>query len=307
MKATVAILSLAVIFGSEYPIVTSSASPSGGPENPILRNFGGDQLPQSRTILIILNANTSVPERLKAVSSLGLDLSHGEVTILEGSLTAHPQPQEENLPALQLVKNNVMNLLIDQTLPPAGLTTALIDTCQDEKQDFVSRDYAVQHLVTWYEAGAGDLADAKPRIRTALVEAASANNSIAGTALLGLHRLAINNPGFDRDGISQRALALANSNTTVLPARITALQVCAEEGMREILPVVRSLVGPQNPTALRISAIAALARLGTAGDISLLTGLEARGDEGMRPAVNAALNRLQEQLTSKNNPRVELR
>jgi len=75
--------------------------------------------------------------------------------------------------------------------------------------------------------------------------------------------------------------------------QMTAIQVCAEMDLRTALPSiveVASTSATQIP--LRISAVGALGRLGTAQHIPFLEGMLADHNQRLKPALAAALHSL---------------
>lgn len=245
---------------------------------------------------IVGATKAGVAERLAAVHGLGRNLTPEEIATLSAFLKALPGPQEENLPALRLLKNDIVNVLRDQTAPPKGFTDTLIEVYRNSVQDNVIRDYAIQHLVAWAGQGLADAPDAQLKVRAVLREATHGSSSIAGTALLGLHRLSASGAASADQVISSQALALARTPDTSPATRITALQVCAERGVSEALPTIESLVRAQDNIALRLSAIAALGRLGGAEHLALLRSMQTEGCEALQPAIHAALEQLTEKL-----------
>ena len=241
---------------------------------------------------LILDARADIRDRLEAVQEMGDNLGPSEIDALYCFLKSHPGSREKNVAGLRTLKNNLINALKNQIRPPAGLTATLIDLFHDRAQDFVIRDYAVQHLTTWYSRGAADSQDAKERIQTTLKEAVRENTSIAGTALLGMHRLSSADRSFKGTEIDGSALGMARASDTPLAARITALQICAERGLAQALPEIERFAAARGQTALQISAIAALGKLGNVSDALLLKRLESEGDAALRPAIAAALRQL---------------
>jgi hypothetical protein len=241
----------------------------------------------------IFNPEVQIPDRLNAVHCLGVDLSATEVSALCGFLQQRPGAREKNMLALQLIKNDLLNALMAQKTPPPQLTGVLVEMYRDRQQDFVTRDYAVQHLVTWYELGT-ESPQAKVMACALLTEAAQQETSIAATALLGMHRLAALDPAFKHQEIRQRALEMVRSPGTELAARITAVQICAEEDAVEAVPLIRPLAFGTAPTALRLSAIAALGRLGGNEDFAKLRELERGTVSPLRTAIEEALRQLQQ-------------
>jgi len=254
----------------------------------------GSQSISSKDVLAsvsrITNPTTaSVTERVRAASELGQSLAQDEIGRLFQFLKSKPDPGETNLRALQLIKNEVLNNLRKQEIAPVGLTDTLIDIYRNPEQDPVLRDYAIQHLVYWYET---PVSEQQTRIRTLLIEAAQTESSIAGTALLGMHRLSATDSGFNGEQINRLALQHVLSGRSSSCTRATALQVCAERGVAEALPTIESLAQDATDLTLRLSAVAALGRLGTAEHINSLKQLDCENNEPLRLAVLSALQRL---------------
>lgn len=233
----------------------TSASPAARAQSqPAIR-------PVLRPIIGAVPAQTH--ERLRAVHTLGRCLTREEITVLCDFVKSPPSPQETDLPGLQAVKNDILNVLRGQRAPLSGLTETLIALYRDPGQDAVIRDYAIQHLLAWHEQGAPDAANAWNTIRALLFEAAGESGAIAGTALLGLHLLSAQDPAIDQDAINRLALRLLCSADTEVASRITAIQVCAERGLKQATLAIQSVLEAQPCIPLRLSALAALARLGT--------------------------------------------
>ena len=251
---------------------------------------------------IVGSNEMNLADRLKAVHSLGKNLSPEEVSALYEFLKESTNPEDKSGAFLHVLKNDTIRVLRHQVAPPAGLTGTLIEIYQDESQDSVIRDYAIQHLVSWYQQGAADSPEAKGRIQAVLLDAVQKNTSIAGTALLGLHRLSASDAAFRSDKIDGIALKLAKSDAQPL-TRITAIQVCSERGLKEALPKIQELAQTAENVALRISAIAALGRLGESEQVSFLEQLEAGERENINPAIQTAFNSLQQRklVSLKNN------
>jgi hypothetical protein len=277
------------------------------------------------SVALIFDGGVKITARLSVAHDLGRALSPAQVSELYAFLEALPGPREKNRAGLNLLKNDLVSLLQDQTHPPAGLTGALIAIYRNPAQDPVARDYALQHLVTWYEQGAADAPEAQSKIQSVLRQATQETTSLAGTALLGLHRLITSDsgtlplaagdavPGADvqwdggpsrfsaekalkSEEISHTALRMLGSADLPSASRITAIQVCAEREVAEALPVIQALAQTGDGTALRISAIAALGYLGGPEQVVLLQRLDAEPNPALRPALEGALRRLQTRL-----------
>ena len=139
-------------------------------------------------IRLIVSPGRRILERIDRVHSLSTNLNVEEIHDLYAFLTAAPA-KNENLPALHYLKNEIFTALRNQGTFPAGLTEVMIAISEDSRQDLVTRDYALQHLSIWCGEGAEDEAGSAQRIRNTLIQAAQQPTTLAGTALLGLHRL----------------------------------------------------------------------------------------------------------------------
>jgi hypothetical protein len=260
-------------------------------------------------------------------------LNRDQICELYAFLKSLPGPEEKNLAGLNVLKNDIINLLQEQRQSPASLTDTLIEIYRDSARDAVARDYALQHLVTWYEQGAADGPDSKSKILAVLRQGVQGQTSIAGTALLGLHRVtareshALASPAndllrrakthsdrmvdriltadaTDNEELSHLALAMLVSADSPSPSRIAAILVCAEREVAEALPAIQVMAQADGSTAVRISAIGALGWLGRGEQVALLHRLEAEQNPALGPAIEGALRRLRNRLQQ--NPAITL-
>jgi HEAT repeat protein len=196
------------------------------------------------------------------------------------------------------LKNDVLDALRELQVGATIIVPVLLDVFRDREQDSVMRDYALQHLVSWY-----DLADAtgiQPALWDALGER---RESLAGTALLGLHRLAMQHEGFDRAQIDVAAVNIFRDKQCGELARITAIQVCAQRQRTEVLSDLLIQVRGSKSIPTRIAAVAALGELGGKAEVAFLVSLARGPSAALQPAVHSALKRLRERL---NPPKASL-
>jgi hypothetical protein len=253
-----------------------------------------DGLPASNnTTIFVICHGKDQRERVEAARALPLDLTRDEIRSLYCFLRNHPPRDAGNLAGLRFVKNEVLTALQNQNDPAPNLTELMIEIYRDHAQDFVTRDYAIQHLITWSAQGAPDAQDAKERIRATLFESAQRNDSVAGTALLGLHRLAKTEAGIQTDQIKSIALNIVQDPNSNEATRITAIQVCAEEQAVEAVPAIAILVQTRDRTALQLSAISALGQLGGSSEAITLRQLQSDQNKLLEPAIRAALAHLE--------------
>jgi hypothetical protein len=248
---------------------------------------------------LIANPDRSLQHRVDAVHQLGANLGTKEIADLSAFLEARPE-REKNMAGLRYLKNEILTALRSQSTAPAGLTEVMVRISRDTSQDLVTRDYALQHMALWGEERARDGVGSGDRIRMTLKETAQRPSSLAGTALLGLHRLTDKTQGMDGEEVNSLALEMANSRVMPTAARSTAIAICGERGIVEVLPTLEAEAQGSGPVGLRISAIGALGRLGGPKQVMLLQRLESLGQEPtIQCAVAAALRRLEPALASR--------
>jgi hypothetical protein len=209
-----------------------------------------------------------------------------------------------------VIKNDVILALKSQEPAPGELPGVLLSMFYDQAQDPVIRNYALQHLGTWYERVAE-----KTQVLDALwAGTADIDASIQGTALIGLGRLAQgkaasqprpagaagsqpDSPNLgavpDTARLTMVASTLATDSAANDVARLTALQVCAELGIKDVLPAAASLAEGAASTPLRMSAVAAVGALGGPDQASLLNRLLTAPDTRIQTTARAALRRLE--------------
>ncbi len=246
----------------------------------------------SSTIRPIINPSNTMAERLKAVHRLGETLGRDEISALYDFLKSAPAQEEKDIAGLHGLKNDTLNVLRNQSSAPEHLTDTLIKIYRDPTQDSVMRDYSIQHLVTWYEQGAPDSSQAKEKIRSVLHQAAQEDSSIAGTALLGMHRLSSSDDAFSGEEIDRMALHQTQSPGVNRATRITAIQVCAERGVKAVTPAIESLTQTLDSLPLRLSAIAALGKLGREENSPQMRPPETGSEKELSAALQNAVRQL---------------
>jgi hypothetical protein len=243
-------------------------------------------IPESVRPILGLDGETRAA-RWAAIGRLGRHLTEAERDALYDYLRGHETDPDG--PMRGVLKNDVILALKGQQPHPKRLAGILLAMFQDREQDPVVRNYALQHLATWY-----DKCPDKSRMVDALwAGTTDADPSIVGTALIGLNRLSEAPDRIDRARLTAVASAMAESESGEDTARITALQVCAEMGAKAVLPVAAKLAGGGGDVPLRVSAVAAVGALGGATELPLLNRLAGAADPRIQNAAHAALRRLQ--------------
>ena len=156
---------------------------------------------------------------------------------------------------------------------------------RDPAQPPAVRDYALQHLGVTLER---PLRRAEREdIRECLREAAGQDSAPwSGTALIALSRMP-DADAEDRAFLRSRAVTVAVASHSHPAARVTAVQIAAEQGCRDILPTARALAYDRDAAVpLRLASLAALRRLGDASDHAALRALAAtNADERLSAAL----------------------
>jgi hypothetical protein len=233
--------------------------------------------------------------RMNAITHLPAKLTDSDWGVLHEFLL-----KKDPLDSVQLgqvLKNDLMDVLCAMNPPPAGLGEVLAQIYQDNGQNGVLRDYAVQHLATYEEQleGSADKAaiEERQKVQNTLWEALNeTGDSVAGTALLGLKRLRDEGAQIDASRLAEEALKMANNETAGELTHITAYEICAQLGIQSALPLIEA-AAKQSPTvSVQMSAIGALGLLGSSADIPLLENLLQSNEERLKPAAQHALEQI---------------
>ena len=176
---------------------------------------------------------------------------------------------------LAALKNDVMNLLRNQTSPPSGFADTLIAMFGGGDHPPAVLDYCIQHLGAMQGGITDDIL--RRRIRALFVKAAGRTNQpYAGTALYALAEDASATPAQDAE-LRRLTLALCAPSANAI-ARIAAIQLAGQRGYAEALPLLRkALAAPRRDAVTDIVCIGSLGLLGDADDIPLLRRFAAMG------------------------------
>ena len=232
--------------------------------------------------------------RSRAVESLGDALAPGEIRMLLDYLSSLNDPlRPERVAAL---KNDVMNALRRQRVPPSALAPRLIRMFREGRHEPAILDYCIQHLGIFQERlrDAGQLEDVRRCLRDAALRE---RYSYSGTALIALTRLP--HPAEpDRAFLASRTVAIAGNASAHEAARITAMQIASELGHADALPAIRAAAeSPEASVSLRTAAIGALGVSGDKADAERMKRLlDGNPNPRLLPALNAALDRIGQRL-----------
>lgn len=189
------------------------------------------------------------------------------------------------------LKNEVLNLLRNQVPVPELLPELMIDMIGCGEYDATTVDYCIQHLGSMWQGFSSE--GLRENVRKVLVDAASRRRlPYAGTALYALADEA-GAPTEYRVKLRQLTVSLAIDFSSNPLARISAIQLAAQKGYDEVLPVVRRMISDKRvDMVLTMVCVGAIGYLGNASDIPLLEDLRERGSVRLHAAVDAALARI---------------
>ena len=168
----------------------------------------------------------------------------------------------------------------------------LLDMIASKQYAPVIIDYCIQHL----GAMVGSVSDdpTKARIRETFVAAAKdLGETYSGPALYSLAEM----PNRSKSESAElRRLTVAACGESVNPiARISAIQLAGERGYREALPMLRDILsGTLRDVVLDMAVVGSIGLMGDAGDVQLLESFRPRGGRRLKPAIDAAVQRIKE-------------
>jgi hypothetical protein len=255
------------------------------------------------TVRPILDRSADRTARWQAVRGLTFPLTRDEKDAVYGFLQARHAEDGEQLG--QVLKNELLDALCAQMPLPADLADLLARMYRDREQNEVIRDYALQHLFTYYEkVEDGVSAEAATTIRAQIQEVfwealSEVQTSIAGTALLGLSRLAETRRDLNTDRVASAASQLATDAGAGELTRISAVQVCGRLKVVEVLPALKEVAETGSSITLRVSAIGVLGLIGGALELDLLERILTDTNERLKPAATLAFKRIKHRLAGK--------
>lgn len=226
----------------------------------------------SENVKVIVEGN-NYNTILAAIKQLGTDLSAHDVaalcSFLEHPLSDYPDERPIDINSL---KNEILELLLDQQQLPQGIGQQLIDMFQNDQTDPMWREYCMQFAGPTYQKLTNNLrsdpqseiwVQEQKAIKALMLTALDQRDSdLAATALIGLHNLSQENNLFDKQVIIDKAVEIATDPTASKENRITALRMAAAKGRSEILPAARELAQNGESDTIRGAAIVTLGELG---------------------------------------------
>ncbi len=275
------------------------------------------ELTLSDEVAKLLSSETSFAARAQFIKELSRSLLADDITALREFLSSSSVDHPKMKPmVLNSLKNDILEVLMDQHKMPEGLGQQVVDLFNDPSSDYMWREYCLQFMEPLWEKmsedgrqrteggeqRAGELLKINQQsaivIQQCLFSALDLRSEdLAGTALLGLNRLAKKQEEFDRDEILEKAVEMTEDTRASDRCRLTALRVAASGASTNILLVARELAVNAKTDLLRGAAIATLGDFAEAQDRELLERLAATGNRQITTAAKAALKKFQAGLT----------
>ena len=238
----------------------------------------------------LFSDESSYITRCKFVNGLKSDLLADEVDALLGFIESDPEEVGLMRGHFNSVADKVINVLQRQKTVPPALVDSLINMFNDPSDHFTWRDYCVQHLGSLYadEASAGR----RDAIRAVFEAAMKPEARMSGTVVLAL-RNNIGQEGISKEFVRDKVSAVALDEEQPDSSRLTAIQVAAELGDRDMLPLAREIVPSRKYTVpFRMSSMATIGILGDASDLELLKKYTKSSDMRLRFASQAAVKKI---------------
>ena len=96
------------------------------------------------------------------------------------------------------------------------------------------------------------------------------------------------------DALRRLTVAACGESANTI-ARISAIQLAGERGYRETLPMLRGiLAGTRRDAVLDMAVVGSVGLMGDANDIQLLESFRSRAGRRLKPAIDAAVQRIKE-------------
>jgi len=231
-------------------------------------------------------------DRVEWLRENGRDLDEEEMEGLLALVESGTIPAGLDEREWHWIVDRIFTELRNAARDPELLTARLDGIFSNQRLDPVVRDYALQHLGHLGTQG-GDAAIIRAAAMAGLAEV---DSTIAGTALLLLHR----EPPIPADAVPQGggidpgmlALQIIGNQHASVASRVTAIQIAARRGADGTLPAAAAILQSEDaPVLLRVAAVAAIAETGSQADLPILEELSTDSPALLR-AASAGIRKL---------------
>ena len=244
----------------------------------------------------------SQERRVKLAWELPSDMSRGDVAVLKNFLANH-KDEDDVLDGLSFfsLKNDILDQIIARDQGTDGLGYFIADMALDKEQEGVWRDYCFQHIAQyaqrrWSSGSAPNSLDGRNELRyliSALNQGVSeVETTISGTSLIGLQSVYRQFPELDAAELIFAVTDLTANESVPDITRVTALQICSEMRISEVLPHARDIALHHATIPMQLSAIQYLKENGTKEDLAILAKLKTSPTTYLRKASESAFTAL---------------
>ena len=167
-------------------------------------------------------------------------LNEEDFAALMAFMSEDPQDQGRHLAFFSL-KNNIMSFLIESERYPIHLAAKMIQDMTTPMSNQVWREYIAQYvpdLIAKFDSKSKAYANITNQLIDALWEVTSEKKgALAGTSLLGLHKLKKNHPQINRSELAERTSYIAQNNEYDVATRMGAVRLLDEkniDGVKQI-------------------------------------------------------------------------
>ncbi len=285
--------------------VSENSSEESAVEAIIVESEDVGELNLSDEVAKLLSSETSFTARAGLIKELSRNLSANDITALREFLGL-PKTASSGTSAIALnsLKNDVLEVLMDQYEMPEGLGRQVAEMFSDPNADYMWREYCLQFMAPFLSKGISNIEQGTPNsegmteemvmVESALFSALDERDEdLAGTALLGLDKLGKKYDDFDHSEVIVKAVEMAEDTHTSSRCRLTAMRVAAAAESEDILPTARELAQNAETDLLQGAAITTLGDFADPQDKELLTQLAATGNRQISAAARAALSRFE--------------
>ncbi len=274
----------------------------------------------SETVRALLGFNgdaRNYSSMVKSIGKLSTDLAADDVAALRDFLTWPNDVFPEGMREIEInsIKNDVLANLLKQEELPEAMGYQLMDMYSDTESDPIWKNYCVQFMSTYYQRAAEELGlttkyteytegpesnqseksvDELNAVREAMFAALDERDeTIAGTALIGVELLSRTHEEFDREQIVAKTAEIASDDSVSTGSRLTALRMSALTGGDETTADTARLLAQTGETMLmRSAAVVTLGETGTAEDRELLESYTLSEDRQLSGAAELALQKM---------------
>lgn len=248
-------------------------------------------------------SRTGFKGRLDAVHRLDDRLNQDEVGVLRDYLRTHHEDLEGmRIREHEAIRNDILDKLLRQQELPEGLGLQLVEMYEDLGHNNVWRDYCLQYMRLYLEAK--ESTEQEPHedperdaiVKTYWDATKEVGNTMAGTALIGLHALSTMSSGVEQSNVVACVTGMVVNPLCRSPSKITAFAIAREMKLKDAASEARIVAQAGETSTLRMAAIRCLEEVGGSDDVDLLRALATDPDARVARVAAEAVKALESTL-----------